>query len=233
MGLARTLEPEVMDTEEEARDYDAMDHAEVNACFCDDLLSMQPAVDHVLDVGTGTALIPIELCRRAASARVLAIDLATHMLALARENVKRAGLTERISLVFADAKAPPWSAPAFDCIISNSIVHHIPHPEDALGTMWRLLRPGGLLFVRDLARPETADQVRALSAKHARIPERSPATLLPMYERQRALFEASLRASLTVAELRALVRPLGIPEGTVRMTSDRHWTLACVRPSED
>ena len=37
--LPRTLEPEVMDSPEEARDYDAMDHAEVNRKFVDDLLA--------------------------------------------------------------------------------------------------------------------------------------------------------------------------------------------------
>ena len=37
--LPRTLEPEVMDTAEEAADYDAMDHSEVNRVFVDDLLA--------------------------------------------------------------------------------------------------------------------------------------------------------------------------------------------------
>ena len=36
--LERVLEPEVMDTPAEARDYDAMDHAEVNRLFVDDLV---------------------------------------------------------------------------------------------------------------------------------------------------------------------------------------------------
>ena len=36
--LERVLEPEVMDTAEEARDYDSMDHAAVNTRFCDDFL---------------------------------------------------------------------------------------------------------------------------------------------------------------------------------------------------
>ena len=40
--LPRVLEPEVMYTEEEARDYDRMDHAEVNARFVADLLAEGP-----------------------------------------------------------------------------------------------------------------------------------------------------------------------------------------------
>src|SRR5438067_170240 len=38
MPLERILEPEVMDSHEEASDYDAMDHSEVNRRFVDDLL---------------------------------------------------------------------------------------------------------------------------------------------------------------------------------------------------
>src|SRR5438045_3510792 len=38
MSLQRVLEPEVMDSPEEAADYDAMDHSEVNRVFVDDLI---------------------------------------------------------------------------------------------------------------------------------------------------------------------------------------------------
>ena len=77
-----------MDTPEEAVDYDSMDHSEVNRVFVDDLLaalrtpdsSEKPGFLSVLDVGTGTALIPIELCRRPVECHVTAIDLAQEML---------------------------------------------------------------------------------------------------------------------------------------------------------
>src|SRR6478752_6217773 len=39
MPLERVLEPEVMDSHEEAADYDAMDHREVNRVYVDDLLA--------------------------------------------------------------------------------------------------------------------------------------------------------------------------------------------------
>ena len=138
MALLRTLEPEVMDTEEEAQDYDAMDHAQVNARFCDDLLAMGPRPRRVLDVGTGTALIPIELCRRDPLVEVDAIDLAAHMLALAERNVARASFGRRIRVARVDAKATPWPDGAFDGVLSNSIVHHIPEPGRVLAEVWRL-----------------------------------------------------------------------------------------------
>src|SRR5439155_11509082 len=81
--LPRTLEPEVMDTAEEARDYDAMDHATANRVFDADFLAVWNGRLPILDVGTGTAQIPLELCRQSPTARVTAIDVACEMLAVA------------------------------------------------------------------------------------------------------------------------------------------------------
>lgn len=216
MSLSRVLEPEVMDSEEEAREYDAMDHGAVNARFCEDLLALAPDLDPTLDVGTGTALIPIELCRRTPAARVVAIDLADSMLALGARNVARAGLAHAITLRRGDAKSLEHGRASFACVMSNSIVHHIPDPGPVLGDMVRVLRPGGLLFVRDLLRPESDAAVRALVDTYA----------AGETERQRGLFDASLRAALTLAEVRALAAAHGVPAGAVTPTSDRHWTLA-------
>jgi 2-polyprenyl-3-methyl-5-hydroxy-6-metoxy-1,4-benzoquinol methylase len=230
MTLARTLETEVMDTEEEARDYDAMDHTEVNGRFCEDLLALRTRLGRVLDVGTGTARIPIELCRRGPGVTVEAIDLATHMLAIAERNVRAAGLGESIHVSQRDAKTTGWEPGTFDTVISNSIVHHIPEPKDILAELWRLARSGGVVFVRDLERPDTEARVAELVAQHAPIPPGLPPEQRAMFERQRVLFEASLRAALTAEEIRTMVADLGIPASAVRSTSDRHWTLACVKP---
>src|SRR5580658_5669458 len=118
MPLSRTLEPEVMDDAQEASDYDAMDHTEVNARFCDDLLVLDP-LGRVLDVGTGTALIQIELCRRARDVEIHAIDLASSMLAIAHRNVERAALGARVHLEMGDAKRARWEDRSFDTVISN------------------------------------------------------------------------------------------------------------------
>jgi len=40
------------------------------------------------------------------------------------------------------------------------------------------------------------------------------------------MFDDSLRASLTLAEIRALVGAQGFDPGRVRQTTDRHWTWA-------
>src|SRR5262249_53330949 len=145
--------PEVMDSAEEARDYDAMDHATVNRVFVDDFLAFWDGRGPLLDVGTGTAQIPIDLCRRVAKAEVVAIDLAENMLLVGRANVRRAALEDRMRLHLCHAKRLPFYDGMFAGVISNSIVHHIPEPRLVLGEMVRVVVPGGILFVRDLLRP--------------------------------------------------------------------------------
>jgi len=283
--LPRILEPEVMDTAEEAADYDSMDHSGVNRVFVSDFLrevrrqtldvsgeevgdrrsDVGSEVSTVLDVGTGTALIPIELVRqvhelgdlrssdvarsgdrpqqdcpstlgpRPSTVRITAIDLAEEMLKLGRVNVERAGFADCITLELVDAKGLPYADGSFAAVMSNSIVHHIPEPRGTLAEMWRVLRPGGLLFVRDLLRPESSAEVERIVAMYAG--NESP--------RQQQLFRQSLHAALTVDEVRDLLRELGIGvdlrsphpgpppgkpgEGCVRQTSDRHWTIVARR----
>ena len=201
--FARVLEPEVMDTADEARDYDAMDHGAVNARFCEDFLWFanrggQPALGNrtarIVDFGTGTALIPIELCKRAGGFAVVAIDLAQHMLDLARENVARAGLAERILLERVDAKGTPYEDGAFGGTISNSIIHHIPEPSRCLEEMWRVTAKGGLLFVRDLHRPDGDAEVDRLVALYGGEPPADP-TKVASYENQRSSGRRSARRS--------------------------------------
>ena len=152
-----------MDSAEEARDYDTMDHAAVNRVFVADFLAVWDGRNPVLDVGAGTAQIPIELCRQSTTATVVAVDLAEQMLAVGRDNVDRGGLSDRIRLERCDAKRLPFPAGAFGAVISNSIVHHIPAPEAVLAEMVRMTAPGGVLFVRDLFGPTTNRRCAAWS----------------------------------------------------------------------
>jgi ubiquinone/menaquinone biosynthesis C-methylase UbiE len=220
--LARKLEPEVMDTEAEAVDYDRMDHSTVNRLFADDFLALAPdrlpgkAVCRVLDAGTGTAQIPIEISRRRNDLRITAIDLAGHMLQVAQRNVISAGLTAQIKLEQVDAKGLPYPDGDFDAVISNSIVHHIPEPRVAFREMVRVLRPGGTLFVRDLLRPPDRPTLEQLVAAYAG----------DANDHQRQMFGESLHAALSLEEVRALLADIGLPAAWCRQTSDRHWTVA-------
>lgn len=212
--LPRALETEAMDTLQEAVDYDSMDHGQVNRAFVADLLDAGPGEGEILDLGTGTAQIPIELCRQHPRARVIAVDSAAHMIRLGRRNVERAGLADRIRLRRADAKRLPYGAGRFATVISNSIVHHVPDPPVVLREAWRVAACGGLLFLRDLLRPEDEQTVRRLVDTYAAGANRH----------QKQMFTDSFHAALTVEEIRRLAAEFGLPPECVRATSDRHWT---------
>ncbi len=231
--LPRILEPEVMDTADEAVDYDSMDHSTVNRVFVNDFLAVArrgEREDHgkrsrVLDAGTGTAQIPIELCRRSDRWTVTAIDLAAEMLKVAKTNIESAGLAERIELQLVDSKRLPGDDGSFDAVMSNSIVHHIPEPIDVFAEFQRVLKPGGLLFVRDLLRPPDEATLESLVRQYAGDEN----------ERQRRMFRDSLHAALTIDEVRSILAEIGISPDSASQTTDRHWTLTAFvdRPGDE
>jgi ubiquinone/menaquinone biosynthesis C-methylase UbiE len=205
-----------MDTPAEAVDYDAMDHAEVNRIFVADLLAAGPDTSEILDLGTGTAQIPVELCRQELSARVLAVDVAQNMIQIAQQNVRQAGFDVRIRLEIVDAKKLPYDDGQFSAVVSNSIVHHLADPRPVLSEAWRVAADGGLLFFRDLFRPDDDPTVHRLVETYA----------VGANTHQRRMFEDSLRAALSIEEIRQIVAELGAVPDSVRATSDRHWTWA-------
>jgi ubiquinone/menaquinone biosynthesis C-methylase UbiE len=219
--LHRILESEVMNSAAEASDYDTLDHREVNRQFSADLLATGPDVSNTLDLGTGTAQIPIQLCRMSPLARVVAVDAADAMLQLATRNVHAAGLTDRIALQRIDAKRLPFVECGFTTVMSNSIVHHIPTPLEVVREAVRVCAPQGTLFFRDLLRPPDSATLERLVAQHAGNAN----------EHQRQMFHNSLQAALSLEEICGLVESLGFPAQTVQISSDRHWTW-CTRKSD-
>jgi len=175
----------------------------------------QTAPLQIFDAGTGTALIPLELLSRGVHATIAASDLAEQMLVVARENVRAAGFDQSIRLVLSDCKRLPDASATYDAVMSNSIVHHIPQPRFVLAELWRILKPGGLLFVRDLMRPADQTNLDAIVQTYAGSAN----------AHQQQMFRDSLHAALTIDEISELLREIGIPTVGVSATSDRHWTI--------
>lgn len=217
--LPRQLEPEVMDDASEANIYDEMDHGTVNRAFVDDWISFQTPFGEVLDLGSGTALIPIEACRRGLELRITAVDMSPAMLQIGKVRIEVAGLTSQIRLDLVDAKQLPYDDGQFQWVISNSLIHHLDAPESVLGEAVRVTARGGGLFFRDLIRPESKDHLEQLVDRYAG--HDSPIA--------RELLANSLHAALRLDEIREIVSRLGYPPESVQPTSDRHWTWSVYR----
>ena len=213
--LKRVLEPEVMDTEEDALEYEAIPNDEVNDAFTNELLRLRPNPLKSVDLGTGPGHIPILLARKHRTVQVIGLDLSLSMLKLARKRLELAGVSDRVQFVAMDIKNTSLDSNCYDLVFSNSIVHHIAEPRSVFIEAKRLSKRDGLIFFKDLLRPESLEEVDRLVDTYA--------TDGTQYQRE--LFRNSLRAALTVREVRQIADEAGLRPAEVKQTSDRHWTL--------
>jgi ubiquinone/menaquinone biosynthesis C-methylase UbiE len=145
-----------------------------------------------LDVGCGTGFLSLELAAR--GHRIVGVDLAPSMLALARQKAAAQGRSVRFEE--ADAENLPFRPASFDLVISRHVLWTLPHPEAAIDDWQRVLRPGGRLAIVDGAQYD-ADAARTPQRENARTSGEYAAIgdQLPFYGgRPREEIEAVLRA---------------------------------------
>ncbi len=212
--MPRQLEAEIMDDPQIALAYARTDFAAVNAAFVDRLLDLAGGAIQLdlLDLGCGPGDIPIRIAMARPGWRIAALDASGPMLELARAAEAAAGFTGRIRWIEANALQPPLADQSVDVICSNSILHHLHDPGPLWGAARRLLRPGGLIFMRDLYRPPTPERAWKLVQEHA-----SEASQTLKQE-----FYNSLLAAHTPEEIQGQIEAAGLGRLQVKTVTDRH-----------
>lgn len=119
---------------------------------CIRALGLRPG-DRVLDLATGTADLPIEMLRHQEDLNVVGLDPSSGMLAVGERKVKRAGLENRIDLVFGDAQELPYPSESFDGITMSFGIRNVPDRLKALREMARVLKPGRRMAILELSQP--------------------------------------------------------------------------------
>jgi demethylmenaquinone methyltransferase/2-methoxy-6-polyprenyl-1,4-benzoquinol methylase len=108
-----------------------------------DALRIRPD-ETVLDVGCGTGNLTLALLRHlSTSGRVVAIDLAPRMIAVARGKIRDARVAWRVG----DVRDAAFGERAFDTVLCCSVWPHFDDPEATAESLHRALRPGGSLHV--------------------------------------------------------------------------------------
>lgn len=102
----------------------------------------------LLDLGTGTGRMLERLAPRAA--RAVGVDASHAMLAVARANLEKAGLS-RVELRQGDIYALPFARGSFDLVIIHQVLHFLDDPARALREAAAMLAPGGRLILVDFA----------------------------------------------------------------------------------
>jgi ubiquinone/menaquinone biosynthesis C-methylase UbiE len=99
--------------------------------------------DTVFELGCGTGTTALRLAPSAG--RIVATDISSEMIAIAREKAVAEG---RLNAEFevATPDAAPWPDGAFDVALGFNVLHLVVAREAALRGVHRLLKPGGLFI---------------------------------------------------------------------------------------
>jgi 2-polyprenyl-3-methyl-5-hydroxy-6-metoxy-1,4-benzoquinol methylase len=102
----------------------------------------------VADVACGVGWAAIAIAEAYPGVTVDGFDLDASSIAIARENARRAGVSDRVTFEARDA-ADPASIGQYDVAVIVEAVHDLSRPVDVLAAMHRMLRPGGIALVAD------------------------------------------------------------------------------------
>jgi SAM-dependent methyltransferase len=126
----------------------------------------------VLDVGCGHGLLLIGAARRLPAGRAIGVDLwsqrdqAENSAAATLANADAEGVRDRVEVRDGDMRALPLDDASVDVVVSSLAIHNLPtapERERAIAEIVRVLRPGGVVALLDIA--HVGDYARALQAR--------------------------------------------------------------------
>jgi ubiquinone/menaquinone biosynthesis C-methylase UbiE len=108
---------------------------------------LKPAM-HVLDCGCGPGGISVTLAALVPQGQVVGIDIEDGQLDMGRREAQQRGIPN-VEFHHASLYALPFADGTFDAVLAHAVLYHLAEPMKALRELWRVLKPGGVIGLRD------------------------------------------------------------------------------------
>jgi arsenite methyltransferase len=159
----------------------------------------------VLDLGSGGGLDCFLAAQKVGSeGRVIGVDMTADMIGRARENVRKAGLTN-VEFRLGEIEHLPVADQTVDAIVSNCVINLSPDKEAVFREAFRVLRPGGRLAISDVV---------ALGP------------MAPEIERDLALYTGCVAGAATIDETKSLLHQAGFCDIQIKINETATRAMA-------
>jgi len=109
---------------------------------------------NVLDLAGGTGDLALKFSRLVGeSGEVILSDINASMLGIGRDRLTDKGCSGNINYVQADAQTLPFADNHFDCVTIGFGLRNVTNKDQALQSIYRVLKPGGKLLVLEFSKP--------------------------------------------------------------------------------
>lgn len=217
--MQRIVEPELMNDKAQAEAYANADFEQAEKLFIDtfNLHFPNPEVNgKLLDLGCGPGNISFRFANYFPNINIVGIDGSDEMIKLANERkIAKSSLTNRVNFITDIIPGDAIPSMNYSSIVSNSLLHHLHHPEVLWETITQYSSPSTTILIVDLFRPSNKEEALALVNKYA---ANEPKIL------QRDFYN-SLLAAFTATEIEQQLVNAGITELKLKTISDRHIAI--------
>jgi ubiquinone/menaquinone biosynthesis C-methylase UbiE len=100
----------------------------------------------ILDLGSGTGYLSIEIARKAPGLQVHGIDLSRQMVKIARRHARG---VNNAQFVFGNAAKLPFRDKSIDLVVSTGALHHWRAPRLVFDECYRVLKTGAEVWIYD------------------------------------------------------------------------------------